>query len=103
VDAIWRAVLAQDDAAMAAIDPGAGPAWLLVHRAETGVDVKSMSGPAWRFMAELCASQPIQAAMDAAPEVDAAISLAEHLAAGRFVSFQPIDPPDTRRPAEVPA
>jgi Putative DNA-binding domain len=103
VDAIWRAVLAQDDAAMAAIDLGAGPARLLVHRAETGVDVKSMSGPAYRFMAELCASRPLQAAIDAAPGVDATISLAEHLAAGRFVDFQRIDSGDTPRLEKVPA
>ena len=39
VDAIWRAVLAEDEAAMAAIDLSSGPVWLLVQRPETGVDV----------------------------------------------------------------
>src|SRR5215472_19335822 len=39
VDAIWRAVLAQDDDAMAAIDLDAGPVRLLVERRATGVEV----------------------------------------------------------------
>lgn len=92
VDAIWRAVLAQDDAAMAAIDPAAGPAWLLAERCATGVEVLRLTEPQWRFIAELCASRPLQAAIDAAPEIDAAILLADHLAAGRFIDFElPMD------------
>jgi uncharacterized protein len=92
VDAIWRAVLAQDDAAMAAIDIGAGAVWLLVERQESGVEVRRLSEPEWRFAAELCASRPLQAAIAAAPETDAAILLADHLAAGRFVEFEIVDP-----------
>lgn len=103
VDDIWRAVLAQDDAAMAAIDLGSGPVWLLVQRRESGVDVMRMSEPVWRFTTELCASRPLNAAIDAVPEVDAAISLAEHLAAGRFVGFELIDQGKAARPQKVPA
>jgi hypothetical protein len=92
VDAMWRAVLAQDDTEMAAIDLAAGPAWLLVERCATGVEVARLTEPQWRFIAELCASRPLQAAIDAAPAIDAAILLAEHLAAGRFFDFElPLD------------
>ena len=87
IDAIWRAVLAQDRAAMAAIDPAAGAVWLLVERRATGVEVARLTEPGWRFAAVLCASRPLQAAIDAAPEIEAASLLAGHLAAGRVVGF----------------
>ena len=103
VDVIWRAVLAQDDSALATIDLEAGAVWLLVQRLETGVDVTRISEPAWRFLAELCSSQPLQAAIDAAPEVDAAGSLADHLAAGRFIGFELLDQDSGARPLEVSA
>ena len=95
VDAIWRAVLAQDDDAMAATDLGAGPVRLLVERRATGVEVTRLEEPAWRFAAALCASRPLQTAIEAAPEVDAATLLAEHLAAGRFIGFELVDSPIT--------
>jgi len=95
VDAIWRAVLAQDDNAMAAIDLEAGPVRLLVERRATGVEVTRLEEPAWRFAAALCASRLLQTAIDTAPEVDAAALLAEHLAAGRFIGFELVDGPIT--------
>jgi hypothetical protein len=89
VDAIWRAVLARDDAALAAIDLGSGPVWLLVQRVETGVDVARISESEWRFVAQLCAGRPLQAALDeAALGLDASAALAGHLAAGRFIGFR---------------
>jgi len=103
VEDIWRAVLAQDDAAMAAIDLRSGPLWLLVHRLETGIHVGRLCEPAWRFMAALCAGQPLQDAIDLAPDVDAAASLAEHLAAGRFVGFELVRQDNAAQPQEVPA
>jgi len=87
VDAIWRAVLSQDDAAMTAIDLAAGPVWLMVERNASGVEVLRLPEPEWRFMSELCASRSLQEAIDAAPEIDAASVLAGHLAAGRFIRF----------------
>ena len=95
VDAIWRAVLAQDDNAMAAIDLDAGPVRLLVERRATGVEVTRLEDPAWRFAAALCASRPLQTAIDTAPGVDAAALLAEHFAAGRFIRFELVDGPIT--------
>jgi hypothetical protein len=87
VDAIWRAVLAAGDAAMAAIDLAAGPVWLMVERNASGVEVLRMPEPEWRFLSELCASRPLPEAIDAAPGTDVASLLARHLAAGRFVDF----------------
>ena len=94
VDAIWRAVLAQDDDAMASIDLAAGPVRLIVERRATGVEVMRLEEPAWRFAAALCASRPLQRAIEAAPEVDAAALLAEHLAAGRLIGFELVDGPN---------
>jgi hypothetical protein len=97
VDAIWRAVLAEDDDAMAAIDLDAGRVRLLVERRDTGVEVTRLDEPAWRFATALCASRPRQIAIDAALEVDATTLLAEHLAAGRFIGFEFVDDPITSR------
>lgn len=91
VDAIWRAVLAQDDAALAAIDLAAGPVWLMVQRLAAGVDVTCIDERAWRFAAELCAGQPLGAALDAAVGIDAPALLAEHISAGRFIGFSLAD------------
>jgi len=86
-DAIWRAVLDQDDAALASIDPASGPVWLLVHRAETGVDVSRLSEGAWCFTSALHAGHPLHRALEEARCTDAQAVLAKHLAAGRFVDF----------------
>lgn len=90
-DSIWRAVLAQDDAALAAIDPISGPVWLLVHRAETGVEVSRLSEWAWRFTAVLFSGRPMPSALEEAPCAEAQALLAEHLAAGRFAEFSLAD------------
>ncbi len=86
-DEIWRAVLARDDAALGAIDPAAGPAWLLVERREGEVAVSRMSEAAWRFTIELCAGRALCDALEAAGGVEADVLLAQHLAAGRFIAF----------------
>jgi len=91
VDRIWRAVLDADDARLATLDLDAGPVWLLVERLETGVEVRRLTEPAWRFAADLFAGLPL-AALDR-PDVDAPVLLAEHLAARRFVGFSLTDTP----------
>ena len=86
-DEIWRAVLEQDDGALAAIDPGAGPAWLVVERRDAEVSVSRLGEPAWRFTIALCAGQPLYEALDASSGVEADTLLAKHLAARRFIAF----------------
>ena len=87
VDAIWRAVLTRDDAALAAIDLASGPVWLIVQRLVTAVDVARIDEPTWRFAGELLAGQPLGLALAATQVFDAPALLAAHLAAGRFVGF----------------
>lgn len=87
VDDIWRAVLARDDRALAALDLSAGPIMLLVERGEDGIEVIRLQEPAWRFLAALCAGQSLGAAVEAARDFDASSALAAHLTAGRFVGF----------------
>jgi len=91
VDAIWRAVLARDDAALAAIDVAAGPVQLLVQRKVMGVDVTRLDRHAWNFACALCAGEPLGAALDTTGDARAATWLAEHLAAGRFIAFRLAD------------
>jgi hypothetical protein len=86
-DVIWRAVLDRDDAALAALDLQPAPVHLLVQRLPTGVEVIRLEESEWRFIAVLCAGQPLQAALEEATGVDATSLLASHLAAERFVGF----------------
>jgi hypothetical protein len=87
-DLIWRAVLDQDDEALAAVDPQAGPAWLLVERLVTGVEVHRLGEPAWRFAAALCSGRELCAVLEESPCEEAQGWLAEHLRAGRFTDFR---------------
>ena len=87
VDAIWRAVLTQDDTALAAVDLAAGSVWLLVQRLATGVEVTRIDEGAWRFATELFAGRTLGESLDIANGVDAPALLADHIAAGRFVAF----------------
>lgn len=91
VDMIWRAVLAGDDAGMAQIELSSGSVWLLVQRSENRVEVTPCSESAWRFASELFATRPFWVAIDAAPEIDASILLADHIAAGRLIGFRLVD------------
>lgn len=91
-DAIWRAVLAQDDTALGAIDLAAGPVWLLVQRYPTGVEVMRIDENAWRFADALFSGRPLGAALEAAPGLEAPALLAEHIAAGRFVAYDLAEP-----------
>jgi putative DNA-binding protein len=95
-DTIWRAVLAQDDAALGTINPAKAPVWLLVQRLATGIDVKRLSEPAWRFTQALCAGWSLNAAVDFASDIDVASVLAEHLAAGRLIGFRVTELDETR-------
>jgi hypothetical protein len=86
-DAIWRAVLDQDDAAMAAIDLASGPVRLLIERAAGGVQVRRLGAPAFEFAARLCAGTPLFAAVEPRFEAECHRWLAQHLRAARFIDF----------------
>jgi hypothetical protein len=86
-DAIWRAVLEQNDAAMAAIDLTEGPVHLLIERNAAGVQVRRLSAAAWDFTAQLRAGRPLSAVLADGADGEVAAWLAEHLALGRFIDF----------------
>jgi len=86
-DAIWRAVLEQNDAAMAAIDLATGPVHLLIERDTAGVQVRALSAAAWDFTARLSAGRPLYAVLADGSDGDVDAWLAEHLALGRFIDF----------------
>ncbi|HEY6456080.1 MAG TPA: putative DNA-binding domain-containing protein [Steroidobacteraceae bacterium] len=91
-DIIWRAVLDEDDAALRAVDPAAGPVRLLVERSQAGIEVRRMESSAWHFTQRLCAGAPLEVALaEPAAErcADFGLVLADHLASGRFVGFVP--------------
>lgn len=86
-DAIWRAVLDQDEAAMAAIDLAGGPVHLLIERDATGVQVRRLGAPAWEFTVRLCAGRPLYAVIGDGPDGQLNAWLAEQLSSGRLVDF----------------
>jgi hypothetical protein len=92
-DAIWRAVLDQDAAAMAAIDLAGGPVHLLIERDAGGVQVRRLNAARWEFTARLCAGQPLYAMLDDRADGDTSAWLAEHLSSGRFIDFDSAAPP----------
>jgi hypothetical protein len=86
-DAIWRAVLDQDAAAMAAIDLSAGPVHLLIERDAGGVQVRQLNAARWQFGAHICAGTPLHVLLQEAADADISAWLAEHLSLGRFIDF----------------
>ena len=91
-DAIWGAVLAQDDDALASLSLEGGPFFLLVSRDAEGVQVTRISKGAHDFLSPLCAGQSFAAAFDAAPSDELPSLLAECFARGRFIAYREIDP-----------
>jgi hypothetical protein len=89
-DVIWRALLAGDDAALAAVDPDDGSVRLLVERRDGVPEVQRLDTAAWHFAAELCCGFPLGIVL--AELESAEDALAAHLAAGRFVDFRLVPP-----------
>jgi hypothetical protein len=87
VDAIWRSVLAQDDAALAAIDLTGGAVRLLVERRAGEIEVTRMDERQWKFAEVLFTGHSLSAALVMADHPDATTWLAAHLAAGHFSDF----------------
>ena len=87
-DAIWRAVLAEDDDALSTIDLWEGPCSLLVERDAEGVAVSRIKESEWRFLSSLCAGETFATAADRAENVDVPLLFASQLASGRFTKFR---------------
>jgi Putative DNA-binding domain len=87
VDIIWRAVLARDDAALAAIDFSVGAVWLLVERRAGEVEVTRVDERRWNFAEALFTGQSLPASLAVADDPDAAAWLAAHFAAGHLSDF----------------
>ncbi|MEM5313251.1 DNA-binding domain-containing protein [Paraburkholderia sp. JHI869] len=83
-DAIWRAVLHQDDAALRAIEPEDGPVHLLVQRVAEGVDTLRLSAGEWRISKALFAGEALGAALACASEADGFALIGAYLARGCF-------------------
>lgn len=87
IDAIWTAVLQQDDAALAAIALDGAPVYLVIHRRAGEVEVERLEKAAWCFVSALLDGQPLGAAVAATPGTDAAALLAQQLLGGRCIAF----------------
>lgn len=87
VDTIADAVVAGDDAAMAAIDLCSGPVRLVVHRGPDGIKVLRLTESDWRLTERLCAGVPLEAALGSSQAPGATALLADHIAQGRFADF----------------
>ena len=87
VDTIWRAVLARDDAALAAIDLSAGAVRLLVERRAGEIEVTRMDERQWKFAEALFTGHSLSTALAVADDSDAATWLAAHLTAGHLSDF----------------
>ncbi len=86
-DSIADAVMAGDNAAMAAIDLSSGPVWLIAHRGFGGVEAQRLSEGEWRLTESLCAGKPLATAITGCDDVDVGSLLGTHLAKGRFANF----------------
>ena len=91
-DAIWRAVLVEDDDVLATLSLNGGPFFLLVSRDAEGVQVSRNSKGAHAFLSALLAGRNFAAAFDVAPSHELPPLLAECFAKGRFTAFREIDP-----------
>ncbi|MBK6007317.1 putative DNA-binding domain-containing protein [Ramlibacter ginsenosidimutans] len=87
VDAIWRAVLQQDDDAMAAVDLDSGPVHLIVERVAGSVEVTRIAASEWPASQCLLQGRPLAELLDAPGAIDIPDLLARHFRAGRLVAF----------------
>ncbi|MGH8332315.1 MAG: HvfC/BufC family peptide modification chaperone [Pseudomonas sp.] len=87
-DAIWCAVLEDNDAALAAIDLSSDPAWLIVQRGPSAVDIARLDEALWHFVNALCGGCPLGAALGEHAGINASAALADLFKHGRFVGFR---------------
>lgn len=87
VDAIWRAVLAQDEGEMAAIDLQSGPVYLIVERVVDAVNVVRIPAGEWTLSQALFQGRPLAELIETPGEIDVPALLAQHFTGGRLVAF----------------
>jgi hypothetical protein len=98
-DVIWQAVLAADDAALAAVQLSGARVHLLIERLGSDLSVRRLAAAEWAFAQALCSGTPLGAAIAAHPDVDVQGQLALHLGQGRLRHWRlaPAQPlPSTR-------
>ncbi|WP_175873106.1 DNA-binding domain-containing protein [Burkholderia sp. BCC0397] len=83
-DAIWRAVLDQDDAAMHAIRLEDGPVHLLIQRTAEGVETVRLDDDSYRMAIALFSGGAIRDALTATPNAEAYARFASLLAGACF-------------------
>jgi hypothetical protein len=86
VDDVWRAVLGEDDRAIAGLDLAAGPCNLLVERIRDEVEVTRLDADFWRVSSALFEGVPLGLVVERHADSDVSAWLAAHLLAGRFTS-----------------
>ena len=86
-DAIWRAVIEDDDAALSAIDLAGGSVHLVINRGPNGVAIARLPEEEWRFTQSLFAGESLAHAL-AIVSTDMSSALAAHLVAGRISDVQ---------------
>lgn len=91
-DAIWRAVLAGDDAAMASVVLHGGPVHLMVVRESAGVQVNRLSGDGFTFLSALCSGRSFADSFEAAPAAELPGLLADCFAKAIFTAFLEMEP-----------
>lgn len=87
IDDIWRAVLEQDEGAMAAVDLASGPVHLLVERFDDATRVVRLVPDEWRFATALVAGEPLGQLLALFDGADVPALLAHHLIERRLVLF----------------
>lgn len=91
-DQIADAVLSGDETAMRDVDPGIGPARIVVHRGPDGVEAQRLDASDYVLLSALFAGEPWERLVERAPE-RAAPLLAEQLVKGRLGGFRNDDSP----------
>ena len=92
IQALWQALDADDEDALAGIDWNAGPEWLAIHRSTDGIRISPLSEQAWRLAAALLAGDDI--AMSAVPDSNEA---AVELLSAPFIRVVFADPIGSQR------
>lgn len=90
VDEIWRAVLAGDEGALAAIELRAETRFLLIERPGMEARVERLDATDWALLDRLRAGFTLRAALEEIDPEEAPRRLARHLASGRISAVETV-------------